>query len=58
MLLQMLEILVPNLWEDNEPLINISTGEKSNTDFIENFKRRYDRGTVGMNEFFKRIKKN
>ena len=56
MLLQMLEILVPNLWEDNEPLINISTGEKANTDFIENFKKRYDRGTVGMNEFFKRIK--
>ena len=55
MLLQMLETWVPNLWQDNESLINISTGEKASTDFIENFKTRYDRGTVGMNEIFKRI---
>ena len=50
----MLETWVPNLWEDNQPLIDISTGEKAITDFFENFKTRYDRGTVTMNEFFKR----
>ena len=55
MLLQMLETWMPNLKGDNQPLINISSGEKASTDFIENFKTRYDRGTVGMNEFFKRI---
>ena len=55
MLLQMSETWVPNLWKDNQSLINISTGEKASTDFIENFKTRYDRGTVGMNEFFKRM---
>ena len=55
MLLQMLETWVPNLQEDNKPLINISTGEKASTDFIENFETIYDRGTVGMNKFFKRI---
>ena len=57
MLLQILETWVPNLWEDNQPLINISTGEKVSTDSIENFKTRYDQGTVGMNEFLKRISK-
>ena len=51
-LLQILETWVPNLWEDNQPLINISTGEKARTDFIESFKTRYDRGNVGMNQFF------
>ena len=51
----MLETWMPNLWEDNQPLINISTGEKARTDFIENFKARYDRETVGINEIFKRI---
>ena len=40
MLIQMLETWVPNLWEDNEPLINISTREKGSSDFIENFKTR------------------
>ena len=54
-MLKMLETLVPNLWEDNQLLINISIGEKASTDFIEDFKTRYDRGTVGMNEFFKCI---
>ena len=54
-LLQMLETWVPNLWEDNQPLISISTGAKASTDFIENFKTIYDRGTVEMNEFFKHI---
>ena len=57
MLLQILETLVPNLWEDNQSLINISTGEKTSTDFFENFKTRYDRGTVEMMEFLKRITK-
>ena len=52
-----LETWVPNLWEDNQPLINISTGEKVITDTIENFKTRYDQGTVGVNEFLKRISK-
>ena len=54
-MLKMLETLVPNLWEDNQLLINISIGEKASTDFIEDFKTRFDRGTVGMNEFFKCI---
>ena len=53
---------MPNLWEDNQPLINISTEEKARTDFTESFKTRYDRGNVGMNEFFthivEKIKKN
>ena len=44
MLLQMLETWVPNLWKDNQPLINISAGEKASTDFVEKFKTRYDRG--------------
>ena len=52
MLLQMLKTWVSNPREDNQPLINISTGENGSTDFIENFKTRYDEGTVGMNEFF------
>ena len=43
MLLQMLVTWVPNLLEDNQPLINISTGEKASTNFIENVKTRYDR---------------
>ena len=47
-LLQILETWVPNLWEDNQPLINFSTGEKASNDFLENFKTKYDRGTVGM----------
>ena len=49
MLLQMLDTWVPNLWEDNQPLINISIGEKTSTNFTKNFKTRYDWGTVGMN---------
>ena len=57
MLLQILETSVPNLWEDNQSLIKISTGEKASTDFFENFKTRYDRGTVEMMEFLKRITK-
>ena len=44
MLLQMLETWVPNLWKDNQPLINISAGKKASTDFVEKFKTRYDRG--------------
>ena len=40
MLIQMLETWVPNLWEDNQPLINISTRGKGSSDFIENFKTR------------------
>ena len=40
MLIQMLETWVPNLWEDNQPLINISTGGKGSSDFIEHFKTR------------------
>ena len=40
--------------EDNQLLINISTGEKAITDFIKNFKARYDWRSVGMNEYFKR----
>ena len=40
MLIQMLETWVPNLWEDNQPLINISTRQKGSSDFIENFKTR------------------
>ena len=35
----------------------MSTGENASTGFIKNFKTMYDRGTVGMNEFFKRITK-
>ena len=35
----------------------MSTGEKASTGFIKNFKTIYDRGTVGMNEFFKRVTK-
>ena len=57
MLLQILETWVPNLWEHNQPLINISTEEKHSTDSIENFKTRYDQRTVGMNEILKRISK-
>ena len=57
MLLQFLETWVPYLWENNQPLINISTGKKANTDFIEKFKTRYDQGAVGMNKFFKCITK-
>ena len=49
MLFPILETWVPNLWEDNQPLINISSGEKASTDFIENFKTIYDWGPVGMN---------
>ena len=37
MLLQMLETWVPYLWEDNQPLINIPTGEKASTDFSWKF---------------------
>ena len=40
MLIQMLETWVPNLWEDNQPLINISTRQKGSSDFIENFETR------------------
>ena len=40
MLIQMLETWVPNLWEDNQPLFNISTRQKGSSDFIENFKTR------------------
>ena len=43
MLLQILETWVPNLWEDSQPLINRSTGQKATTDFIQNFKTIYDR---------------
>ena len=54
MLLQMFETWMPNLQEDNQPLIHILFREKASTDFIEKFKTRYDRVTVRMNEFFKR----
>ena len=57
MLRQMLQTWVPNLWEDNQPHINISTGEKASANFIENFKTRYDWGTIGMNKFLKRLTK-
>ena len=40
MLLQILENSMPNLWADDQPLINISTGEKASTNFIEYFKTR------------------
>ena len=56
MLLPIVETWVPNIWEDNQLHINISTGKKARNDFIENFKTRYDRGTVEINEFFKRIR--
>ena len=46
---------VPNLWEDNHPVINISRREKASTDFIENFKTIYHRAAVEMTEFFKRV---
>lgn len=52
LLLQILETWVSNLWEYNESLVNISSGEEASTNFIENFKTRYDRGTVGINIFF------
>ena len=34
-----------------------SARENSGTDFVENFKIRYDRGKFGMNKFFKHIAK-
>ena len=47
----MLEAWVPISCEDDQPLINMETGETASTDFIENCKTRYDRVTVVMNEF-------
>ena len=46
---------MPNLWEHNHPVINISHREKASTDFIENFKTIYHWAAVEMTEFFKRV---
>ena len=43
--------------KDNHSLINISTEEKASADIIESFKTRYERETVGMIKFLKRITK-
>ena len=53
MLLQTLETWVPNLSKENEPLVNISTGERASDKLFENFETRYVR-----NEFILHITKN
>ena len=53
MLLQTLETWVPNLSKENEPLVNISTGERASDKLFENFETRYVR-----NEFILHITTN
>ena len=55
MLTECLEEWVPDLWESDQPLVNIATGKKASDDMIENFKTTKTRGKKAMAEFVSRF---
>ena len=50
-----LELWVPNLYSDKQPLINISSGRPASNEMILNVKSTYSRGKTARDSFISRL---